>query len=125
MNPRREPFVRLRTDGHSRAEAAAAVGADRRSAVDWDKGITIINRGRVYPGGRVVRYPASRIPGMAPARTVRAIGGRVDLDRVEKVIDPRYLNLIERDQIRDLHRTGMSIRQIAIEMDRSTSTIST
>ena len=124
VNPRREKFVGLRADGYSRAEAAAAVGADRRSAVDWDKGITIINRGRVYPDGRVVRYPASTMPGMAHARTVRAIGGRVDLDRVEKVIHPRYLNLIEREQIRDLHRAGMSIRQIAIEMDRSPSTIS-
>ena len=57
MNPRREEFLRLRAAGLTRAEARARVGADNRSATDWDKGITIINRGRVYPDGRVVRYP--------------------------------------------------------------------
>lgn len=124
VNPRREEFMRLRGLGHTRAEAAAVVGADRRSAIDWDKGITIIHRGRVYPDGRVVRYPEPTMPGMAAARTGRAIGGRVDLDRVEKVIHSRYLSLVEREQLRDLHRTGLTIRQIAVAMHRSPSTIS-
>ena len=51
--------------GLTRAEARARVGADNRSATDWDKGITIINRGRIYPDGRVVRYP------LPPLDTVR------------------------------------------------------
>ncbi len=124
VNPRREEFVRLRAAGLTRAEAAARVRADRRSAIDWDKGITIIHRGRVYPDGRVVRYPEPTMQVMTTARTGRAIGGRVDLDRVEKVIDSRYLSLVEREQLRDLHRAGLSIRQIAVAMHRSPSTIS-
>lgn len=56
VNPRREEFLRLRASGLIRAEARAGVGADARSATDWDKGITIISRGRVYADGRVVRY---------------------------------------------------------------------
>jgi IS30 family transposase len=50
---------------------------------------------------------------VTPPRTSRAIGGRVDLDRVEKLIDSRYLSLLEREQLHDLRRTGMSIRTIA------------
>ena len=56
VNPRKEEFLRLRAQGLTRAQARARVGADARSATDWDKGITIINRGRIYPDGRVVRY---------------------------------------------------------------------
>ena len=127
VNPRRAEFLRLRAAGLTRAEARARVGADGRSATDWDKGITIINRGRVYPDGRVVRYPAqtpSTLAGVTPPRTARAIGGRVDLDRVEKVIDARYLSLLEREQLQDLHRAGLSVREIAAELRRSPSTIS-
>jgi IS30 family transposase len=124
VNPRREEFLRLRVEGLTRAEARARVGADARSATDWDKGITIINRGRIYPDGRVVRYPESTLAGMTPERRMRAIGGSVDLNKVEKVIDSRYLSLLEREQIKDLHRAGMSMRQIATELQRSPSTIS-
>lgn len=123
VNPRREKFLRLRQAGLTRAEARARVGADARSATDWDKGITIINRGRVYPDGRVVRYPEQN-NGSVPERRSRAIGGSVDLNIVEKVIDPRYLSLLERERLQDLRRTGLSIRQIASEMGRSPSTIS-
>ena len=126
-NPRREEFLRLRASGLTRAQARERVGADKRSATDWDKGITIINRGRVYPDGRVVRYPSlsgSTLAGVTPPRTARAIGGRVDLDRVEKVIDPRYLSLLERERLQDLHQTGLSIRKVADAMGRSPSTIS-
>lgn len=123
VNPRREEFLRLRANGLSRAEARKRVGADARSATDWDKGITIINRGRVYPDGRVVRFPEPIIEGV-PERRTRAIGGSVDLNVVEKVIHARYLSLIEREQLQDLRRSGLSIRQIAAEMGRSPSTIS-
>ena len=123
VNPRREEFLRLRAAGMTRAEARAEVGADARSATDWDKGITIIHRGRIYPDGRVVRYPEPIIDPV-PERRVRAVGGSVDLNVVEKVIHPRYLSLLERERIQDLHRTGMSMRQIAGEMGRSPATIS-
>jgi len=123
VNPRREEFLRLRAAGLTRSEARARVGADARSAADWDKGITIINRGRVYPDGRIVRY-SEQNNGNVPERRSRAIGGSVDLNVVEKVIDGRYVSLLEREQLQDLRRAGLSIRQIAAEMGRSPSTIS-
>jgi transposase, IS30 family len=124
VNSRRDEFLRLRGEGSTRGEAAAQVNADSRSAADWDKGIVVVNRGRVYPDGRVVRYPESTLSSMDQARHARAIGGRVDMNRVEKVIHQRYLSLIEREHLRDLHRAGMTIRQIATAMKRSPSTIS-
>nr|THJ66120.1 hypothetical protein EU244_28225 [Rhodococcus qingshengii] len=75
VNPRREEFLRLRAAGLTRVEARARVGADARSATDWDKGIAIINRGRVYPDGRVVRYPARTMTvcqNEEPARSAEA-----------------------------------------------------
>jgi IS30 family transposase len=124
VNPRREGFLRLRAEGLTRAQARARVGADARSATDWDKGITIINRGRIYPDGRIVRYPEPTLVGVTAQRRVRAIGGSVDLNKVEKVIDSRYLSVVEREQIKDLHRAGVSIRTIAAELGRSPSTVS-
>ena len=123
VNPRREEFLRLRAAGLTRVEARARVGADARSATDWDKGITIINRGRVYPDGRVVRYPVKNNDGV-PERRTRAIGGSVDLNVVEKIIHPRYLSLLEREQLQDLRCAGLSIRAIASQMRRAPSTIS-
>lgn len=122
VNPRRERFLQLRREGLSRSEAAAEVKADARSAADWDRGITIIHRGRAYPDGRVVHYPEPKIGDVPTMKT--AVGGKVRLDRVEQVIHPRYLSLVEREQIRDLARAGLSIRRIAAEMGRSPSTIS-
>lgn len=124
VNPRKEEFLRLRAQGLTRAQARARVGADARSATDWDKGITIINRGRIYPDGRVVRYPDPILTGVNAQRKMRAIGGSVDLDKIEMVIDARYLSLVEREQLQDLHRTGMTIRRIAAALGRSPSTVS-
>ena len=123
VNPRREEFLRLRAEGFTRPQARAKVGADARSATDWDKGITIIHRGRVYPDGRVVRYPEQN-NGTVPERRSRAIGGSVDLNVVEKIIHPRYLGVLEREQLHDLRRSGLSIRAIATTMHRAPSTIS-
>ncbi|WP_442789044.1 IS30 family transposase [Glaciihabitans sp. GrIS 2.15] len=123
VNPRRDEFLRLRATGFTRAQARAAVGADARSATDWDKGITIIKRGRIYPDGRVVRY-SERNNGVVPERRSRAIGGSVDLNIVEKIIHPRYLGVVEREHLHDLHRAGLSIRAIAVVMQRAPSTIS-
>ncbi len=122
--PRRQEFLRLRAEGLTRAQAAQRVGADKRSAADWDKGITIIHRGRVYPDGRVVRYPEPILADVNSPRTATVLGGKIDLERVERVIHPRYLRLVEREQLRDLHRSGISIRGIAAELGRSPSTIS-
>jgi len=57
-------------------------------------------------------------------KTVRTIGGNIDLDRVEKVIHPRFLSLVEREWLQDLAREGRSIRSIAMQLGRSASTIS-
>ncbi|MGW8538643.1 helix-turn-helix domain-containing protein [Rhodococcus qingshengii] len=46
------------------------------------------------------------------------------LNVVEKIIHPRYLSLLEREQLQDLRRAGLSIRAIASEMRRAPSTIS-
>jgi IS30 family transposase len=46
------------------------------------------------------------------------------LNKIEKLIHPRYLSLLDREQIKDLHRSGMSMREIAGELGRSPSTIS-
>lgn len=125
VNPRRERFLRLRQDGMSRAEAAAEVGADKHSAADWDRGIRVFHGGREYPDGRVVRYRQDQIlAGMTSPRAAVVRGEQVDLARVERVIHPRYLSLLEREQLRDLHRAGTSMRQIAAVMGRSPSTIS-
>jgi len=80
------------------------VGVDARSATHWYKGITIVNRVRVYPDGRVVRCPKSTLAEVTQDRRMRPIGGSVDVNRVEKVIDPRYLGLLERERIMHLHR---------------------
>lgn len=123
VNPRRNEFLRLRATGLTRAQARAVVGADARSATDWDKGITIIKGGRIYPDGRVVRY-AEKNNGLMPERRSRAIGGTVDLNVVEKIIHPRYLSVVDREHLHDLHRSGLSIRAIALIMKRSPSTVS-
>lgn len=71
-----------------------------------------------------MRYPEPTLIGVNAQRRMRAIGGSVDLNRVEKVIDARYLSLVEREQLQDLHRTGMPIRQIAAALHCSPSTVS-
>ena len=125
VSPRKKKFLRLRQQGLARADAAREVGADKRSAADWDKGITIIHRGRVYPDGRTVRYPAGPGSGLVTsARTAGVLGGQVDLKKVEALIHPRYLSLLEREGLRDLLRGGLSIRAIGREMGRDPSTIS-
>lgn len=91
----------MRAEGLTRGQAAERVRADKRSAADWDKGITIVHRGRVYPDGRVVRYPEPILADVNSPRMANVVGGKVDLARVEKVIHPRYLSLLEREQLHD------------------------
>jgi len=125
VDAKREEFARLRAAGLTRAQAAAQVGVDARSALDWDKGTRVFYGGRVYPDGRVVRYrPGQILAAVKSPRTTYVQGERVDLARVERVIHPRFLSLLERERLRDLHRAGMSLRAIAAELGRSPSTIS-
>lgn len=121
----RARFLDLRAAGLSRGEAATQVGVDKRSAQDWDKGITQVTGGRRYPDGRVVRYNSAAILGSVKnPRDTYTRGAPVDLARLETLIDARYLSLIEREQIHDLRSEGESMRAIGRALGRSPSTIS-
>ncbi|NYI40411.1 IS30 family transposase [Demequina lutea] len=121
----RQEFLRLRREGLSRRVATARLGIESHQASDWDKGIRVFSKGRVYPDGRVVLYrPAEILANVKNRRTAWVQGERVSLAKVEQVIDPRYLSLIERERLKDLLMTSASIRKIAVTMGRSPSTIS-
>jgi IS30 family transposase len=80
--------------------AAREVGVSRTAGRNWAKGY------RKYRGGEVV--------GFVPA-----------LDRLEvREISSRFLSEDERVQIADLHRAGVSGREIARRLGRAPSTIS-
>lgn len=122
---KRQEFMRLRREGTSRREAARALGIESHQALDWDKGIRVFSRGRIYPDGKVVLYrPEEVLANVRNPRTAWVQGERVPLDRVERVIDARYLSLLERERLKDLLASGMSIRRIALAMGRAPSTIS-
>jgi len=104
---KRQEFLRLRGEGKTRKQAATLVGADPHSALDWDKGIRSFYGGRVYPDGRVALYNKGEVVAKVVSARVRYIqGDRIDLVRVERVIDPRFVSLAERERIRDLNRKG-------------------
>ena len=122
---KRQEFLRLRREGVSRRAAARALGIEAHQASDWDKGIHVFSKGRIYPDGRVVLYrPEEVLANVRNPRTAWGQGERVPLARVEQVIHARYLSLLEREQLKDLVAAGLSIRQIAQAMGRSPSTIS-
>jgi transposase, IS30 family len=122
---KRQEFLRLRREGVSRRAAARALGVEAHQAADWDNGVRVFSKGRIYPDGRVVLYrPEEVLANVRNPRTAWVQGERVPLARVEQVIDARYLSLLERERLKDLVTAGMSIRQIAQVMGRSPSTIS-
>jgi len=123
--PQRVEFARLRAEGVSRTDAAKAVGVDKRSAQDWDKGILQFSGGRLYPDGRVVRYgEAAILANVKKPCHVYTRGVPADLARLERSVDARFLSLIEREQIHDLRTRGESMRAIARMLGRSASTVS-
>lgn len=71
---------------------------------------------RVLPDGRIIDY----------SKTVTALSdSHIRLTPAQlKPIDSRYLPLVDREAIRDLSATGMSIRSIAATLRRAPSTIS-
>jgi IS30 family transposase len=122
---RRQEFLRLRGEGKLRKQAAALVGADPHSASDWDRGIRSFYGGRVYPDGRVALYNTGEVRAKVVSRRVRYIqGDRIDLVRVERVIDPCFVSLAERERIRDLRESGITMRGIAVILGQDASTIS-
>jgi len=125
VRTQRDKFLKLRSEGLSRAEAMERVGTDKRSASDWDKGIRQFYGGRVYPDGRVIKYRIAEIlANVNKSRTAHFHGEKVDLDRLERPISFRFLGLRERERLHDLHRRSHSIRSIARELGRAPSTIS-
>ncbi|NYJ19789.1 IS30 family transposase [Leifsonia psychrotolerans] len=122
---KRQQFLQLRRDGVSRRVAAEQLGVENHQAFDWDKGIRVFSKGRIHPDGRVVLYrPAEILSNVKNSRTAWVQGERVALDKIEKVINPRFVSLLERERIKDLQMAGRSIRQIAVALGRAPSTIS-
>lgn len=122
---KRQEFLRLRGEGVSRRAAARSLGIEAHQGSDWDKGIRVFSKGRIYPDGRVVLYrPEEVLANVRNPRTAWVQGERVPLARVEQVIHVRYLSLLERERLKDLVAEGKSIRQVALAMGRSASTIS-
>jgi IS30 family transposase len=111
-HPRRAEYDQLRRAGTSRRVAAAAVGVNVRTAQDWDKGIRKINNSRLHPDGRRVDYTR----GVTTQQPVPPA--------LEKVLDPRFLSLAEREQIADLRAGGASMRAAAAALGRPPSTVS-
>ena len=111
-HPGRAEYDRLRAAGTSRREAAAAAGVHVRTARDWDRGVRKLNGRRLYPDGRLVDYARGTITQhpVPPA--------------LEKVLHPRFLTLLEREQIADLRAAGASIRAVAAVLGRPASTVS-
>jgi IS30 family transposase len=123
-NVKKEEFLRLRALGVPRAQAARKVGAASRSATDWDLGIKQIKNGRLYPDGRVVRYNVNTTPSSNPYRASDAPEIVASMSELERVINPRFINLTQRERIYDLRNQGASIRSIARDLGKAPSTIS-
>ena len=97
---KQQQFVRLIQLGVSNSEACRRVGINRRTGTRWRFGRKILNR-----AGESVEYPAVPITVVAARH-------------------PRYLSLEERLLIADLHRERLSVREIALRLGRSASTVS-
>ena len=97
---KQEWFARVVAQGVSNAEACRIVGINRRTGTRWRYGRTILNT-----AGEAVHYPPVRLT--AP-----------------EAPHPRYLSLVERTTIADLHRAGVGVRGIADELGRAGSTVS-
>ncbi len=100
QSAQRRRFMELIERGWSIRGAAIEVGVSRTSGKNWSRGY------KVYRNGQVVGF-------VSP------------LDRLSaRVVSTRYLSQDERVEIADLRHAGHSIRQIAIRIGRSPSTVS-
>lgn len=125
VEAQRTEFLQLRADGVSRAAAAQQLKVDKRTAQDWDKGIRQFSGGRVHADGTVVRYN-SRVKQSLVKNPRHSYAREVPLDpgALERVVDPWFLSLQDREFIHDLYSRGTSMRSIAVTLARSPSTIS-
>ena len=100
QSAKRRKFMELRERGLSIDTAAREVGASRTAGRNWANGY------RTYRCGQVM--------GFVPA-----------LDRLEvREISARFLSQDERFEIADLHRSGVSVREVSRRLGRAPSTIS-
>jgi IS30 family transposase len=115
-HPGRGEYDRLRGERVSRKEAARRVGVNVRTAQDWDHGVRSIGPTRIYPDGRKVDYRTGVTTMVTASQppTVRSL---------EAELHPRFLTLLERETVADLHRQGASLRAIGRELGRPASTI--
>jgi IS30 family transposase len=116
-HPRRDEYEGLRARGVPRRRAAEQVRIHERTAKDWDHGVRKSGSARTYPGGLRVDYAAgtatmSGVTSPAPG-----------LAALDKQLHPRFLSLAEREQIRDLHAAGCSLRAIGRALGRPASTV--
>ena len=101
-------FLELIESGMTSLQASREVGCNERTGRDWAKGIVKSSTGR---------YTFDGVPvWSAPSRPKPL--------REERVISARFLSVEERLEIADMHRRGVSVRQIADRLGRSPSTIS-
>lgn len=112
----RAEYDRLRAGGVRRRDAAARVGVHERTARDWDRGIRKIGNARLHADGRRIDYKTG-------VSTIVAVGSAPTLAAVEAELHPRFLTVVEREQIADLRRRGQSLRAIGRALRRPASTI--
>ena len=115
-HPRRAEYDTLRAAGVRRRDAAAQVGVNVRTARDWDQGIRKIGNARLHADGRRIDYNTGVITYADTSHSPAVCALEADLH-------PRFLTLVEREQIADLHRQGASLRAIGRELGRPASTI--
>jgi len=100
LSAKRQRFLELRARGWSVRAAVREVGVSRSAATNWTRGY------KTYRDGVEVGFVASLDPlEVRPIRT-------------------RYLLQDERIEIADLRREGLSMRAIAVRLDRDASTTS-
>ncbi|ASN40971.1 IS30 family transposase [Arthrobacter sp. 7749] len=120
---KREYFLRLRSHGMSRREALVQVGVNERTARDWDNGVRRSGHRRFYPDGRVVDYK-SGMTMYTDASGRKQATANPSVLALDKQIDNRFISLTEREEIYALRIAGSSMRQVALKLGRSPSTIS-
>lgn len=129
---RRVEYLLLRQSALSRTDAAAACGIGIRTARDYDKGLVKPTAGPrvrfVAQGPDAVVYNKLMTTLLMTTDVIEP--GREAEPAASPLIDPyreinsRYLSLIEREHIFDLHKAGHGVRAIARMLGRSASTIS-
>lgn len=106
---KRVRFLALLDAGMTVAEAAREAGVHVRTGRDWARGI-VKTRNRRFTFDGVLVWSTPGRPKPPPPE--------------QRVISSRYLSVDERIEVADLHRAGLSMRQIGRRLHRSASTIS-